>query len=48
MTDLATTDAAIYGKGIRGHWKIENSLHWVKDVIHGEDKNAIRKGNRVE
>ena len=45
ITDLATTDAAIYGKGIRSHWKIENSLHWVKDVIHGEDKNAIRKGN---
>lgn len=45
ISDLATTDANFYGKGIRGHWKIENSLHWVKDVIHKEDNNAIKKGN---
>lgn len=32
-------------KGIRGHWKIENCLHWVKDVIHGEDDNRIRIKN---
>jgi hypothetical protein len=25
--------AAHFAKGIRGHWGIENSLHWVKDVI---------------
>lgn len=31
--------------GIRGHWTIENSLHWVKDVVHKEDKNGIRKNN---
>lgn len=23
---------------IRGHWSIENRLHWVKDVIFNEDK----------
>jgi len=45
ITDLASTDASLYAKGVRGHWKIENSLHWVKDVIHGEDHNAIRKAN---
>lgn len=37
--------AYYYHNGIRGHWKIENSLHWVKDVVHGEDSNAIRTGN---
>jgi predicted transposase YbfD/YdcC len=27
---------------IRGHWGIENRLHWVKDVLMKEDKNRIR------
>lgn len=39
------SDAQFYHKGIRGHWSIENSLHWVKDVIHGEDRNQIRTAN---
>lgn len=30
---------------VRNHWKIENCLHWVKDVIHKEDKNKIRSAN---
>jgi len=37
--------AEFYHHGIRGHWSIENSLHWVKDVIIGEDGNQIKKGN---
>jgi predicted transposase YbfD/YdcC len=45
MTDLYETSAQFYHEGIRGHWTIENSLHWVKDVIHNEDKNRIRTGN---
>lgn len=40
-----TACAAFYHNGIRGHWSIENSLHYVKDVVHGEDGNQIRKGN---
>ena len=39
------TCAMFYHEGIRGHWSIENSLHYVKDVIHKEDANQIRKGN---
>ncbi len=31
------TRANIFAKGIRQHWGIENRLHWVKDVIFGED-----------
>ena len=39
------TSAAHFHSGIRGHWTIENSLHWVKDVIHNEDHNQIVKDN---
>ncbi len=30
---------------VRGHWGIENSLHWVLDVTFNEDFNRTRKGN---
>jgi predicted transposase YbfD/YdcC len=29
---------------IRGHWKIENQLHWVRDVTFGEDASTARTG----
>ena len=29
----------------RGHWEIENRLHWVRDVTFDEDRCQIRKGN---
>jgi predicted transposase YbfD/YdcC len=30
---------------IRGHWHIENKLHWVRDVTYQEDKSLVRTGN---
>ena len=45
ISDLFQTDAQEYHNGIRGHWKIENSLHWVKDVIHKEDSNQLKFKN---
>lgn len=38
-------NAEQFHQGIRGHWSIENRLHWVKDVVHREDRNKIRTGN---
>ena len=32
-------------EGIRSHWSVENSLHWVLDVAFNEDNSRIRKDN---
>ena len=32
----------------RGHWGIENRLHWVRDVTMGEDKCRARTGQAPE
>ncbi len=28
----------------RGHWCVENHLHWIRDVTFGEDKSRLRTG----
>jgi predicted transposase YbfD/YdcC len=30
---------------IRGHWQIENRLHWSRDVVMNDDKHRARKDN---
>lgn len=32
----------------RGQWLIENRLHWVRDVVWGEDDCRIRDGTRPQ
>jgi len=41
ISNKSSISAKDFHQGIRKHWTIENSLHWVKDVIHGEDTNRI-------
>jgi len=33
---------------IRGHWEVENKLHWVLDVTFREDESRIRRGHGAE
>jgi hypothetical protein len=33
---------------VRGHWSIENRLHWVRDVTFDEDRCRIRKGSGAQ
>jgi hypothetical protein len=30
---------------IRGHWTIEDRLHWIRDVVYDEDRSQIRTAN---
>lgn len=40
--DFTAEAAAI---AIRAHWAIENSLHWVLDVVFGDDQARLRTGH---
>jgi predicted transposase YbfD/YdcC len=37
--------AAELGGVVRSHWGIENGLHWVLDVVYGEDDSRVRAGH---
>lgn len=41
-------DAAALLACWRGHWGIENRVHWVRDVTMGEDASRIRVGSAPE
>ena len=41
------TSAADYGKLARGHWAIENCLHWVLDIHFREDGSTANHGNAI-
>lgn len=41
-------NAKLFGDAVRKHWGVENSLHWVLDVVFREDECRIRKGYAAE
>lgn len=36
---------AAFAHAVRGHWGIENCVHWVLDVTFNEDRSRVRHGN---
>lgn len=38
-------DAAALAGLLRGHWGIENRLHWVRDTAYNEDASQVRAGH---
>lgn len=40
----AELDTERFAQAVRGHWSIENQLHWVLDVAMGEDRCPIYRG----
>ena len=37
-----------FGRAVRGHWGVENKLHWVLDVCFREDQSRARTGYAAE
>jgi predicted transposase YbfD/YdcC len=48
ITSLPGDDAEKFARAVRGHWSVENSLHWVLDVAFDEDHSRVRKNNAPE
>ena len=47
---LTSLDGGVerFARASRGHWGIENSLHWSLDVVFGEDDSRIRNDHAPE
>jgi predicted transposase YbfD/YdcC len=41
-------DAKRFAEAVRGHWGIENSCHWILDVVFREDDSRVRVGEAAE
>ena len=45
ITSDRAAEPATLAAWARGHWHIENKLHWVRDVTYQEDNSLVRTGN---
>jgi predicted transposase YbfD/YdcC len=41
-------EAARFAAAVRGHWEIENCVHWVLDVQMGEDRCVVRQQHAAQ
>ena len=41
-------DGEQFARAVRGHWAVENKLHWVMDVCFREDQSRARTGYAAE
>ena len=47
LSSLAV-DVEMFARAVRGHWGVENSLHWCLDVQMAEDQSRARTGHAAE
>jgi predicted transposase YbfD/YdcC len=47
---LSSLDGAVepFARAVRGHWGIENQLHWVLDIAFREDESRVRTGHAAD
>jgi predicted transposase YbfD/YdcC len=48
IASLKNLSAQKIGQYVRGHWGVENKLHWRLDMCYGEDESRIRKDHGAE
>lgn len=48
VTSLKSPTARAVLDAVRGHWAVENALHWQLDVSFREDERRIRKGHGAQ
>ena len=41
-------DVQLFASAVRGHWGVENKVHWVMDVCFNEDQSRARAGHAAE
>ena len=44
ISDESEVNPLYYSKLARGHWGVENHLHWHLDVTFGEDASRVHRG----
>lgn len=45
LSSLPDPDPAVYARLVRGHWAVENQLHWQLDLTFKEDQSRLRTGH---
>ena len=48
ISSLDGDNAQKLAEAVRGHWGVENPLHWVLDVTFNEDQSRVRMGYAAE
>jgi predicted transposase YbfD/YdcC len=48
ISSVKGCDASKMARAVRGHWGVENQLHWRLDMSFGEDESRLRKGHGAQ
>jgi predicted transposase YbfD/YdcC len=48
ISSLPADNASKLMEYVRGHWGVENNLHWCLDISFADDQRRARKGNTAE